>query len=209
MEGAAFLSARTGAPIVPVGIGGSDLAMPKGSSVPKPLRIQVVIGPAIAPPPRTVAGACPLGGARRDRGAGAAAAGRLRRGGERTVGIEALRWPGPVAPAASGRGSTPLVRALRDPGQEGPVVGESGSTARRRVRWSNSAARRKAARRSSSSLRTCMEGFSGSRLPAPSRVATVESHGYRCPRVETVECGCCHSSPRADRRGCRPPRART
>ena len=56
MEGAAFLSVRTGAPIVPVGIGGSDLAMPKGSSVPKPLRIQVVIGPAIAPPPRTGGG---------------------------------------------------------------------------------------------------------------------------------------------------------
>jgi 1-acyl-sn-glycerol-3-phosphate acyltransferase len=56
MEGAAFLSARTGAPIVPVGIGGSDLAMPKGSSVPKPLTIQVVIGPAIPPPPRTGGG---------------------------------------------------------------------------------------------------------------------------------------------------------
>ena len=31
MEGATFLSARTGAPIVPIGIGASDLAMPKGS----------------------------------------------------------------------------------------------------------------------------------------------------------------------------------
>ncbi len=56
MEGAAFLSARTGAPIVPVGIGGSDLAMPKGSRVPKPYTIQVVIGPAIPAPPRTGAG---------------------------------------------------------------------------------------------------------------------------------------------------------
>ena len=37
MEGATFLSARTGAPIVPIGIGGSDLAMPKGSAIPKPL----------------------------------------------------------------------------------------------------------------------------------------------------------------------------
>jgi 1-acyl-sn-glycerol-3-phosphate acyltransferase len=53
MEGAAFLSARTEAPIVPIGIGGSDLAMPKGSAVPKPRTIQVVIGPAIPPPPRT------------------------------------------------------------------------------------------------------------------------------------------------------------
>ena len=53
MEGAAFLSARTDAPIVPIGIGGSDLAMPKGSAIPKPMTIQVVIGPAIPPPPRT------------------------------------------------------------------------------------------------------------------------------------------------------------
>ena len=56
MEGAAFLSARTGAPIVPVGIGGSDLAMPKGSTIPKPRTIQVVIGPAIPAPPRTGGG---------------------------------------------------------------------------------------------------------------------------------------------------------
>ena len=56
MEGAAFLSARTGAPIVPIGIGGSDLAMPKGKVLPKPLTIQVVIGPAIPPPARTGGG---------------------------------------------------------------------------------------------------------------------------------------------------------
>jgi 1-acyl-sn-glycerol-3-phosphate acyltransferase len=56
MEGAAFLSARTGAPIVPIGIGGSDLAMPKGSVIPKPRTIQVVIGPPIPAPPRTGGG---------------------------------------------------------------------------------------------------------------------------------------------------------
>ena len=56
MEGAAFLSARTSAPIVPIGIGGSDLAMPKGQLVPKPRTIQVVIGPALSPPPRTGGG---------------------------------------------------------------------------------------------------------------------------------------------------------
>ena len=56
MEGAAFLSARTGAPIVPIGIGGSDLSMPKGSHVPKPYTVQVVIGPAVPPPPRTGGG---------------------------------------------------------------------------------------------------------------------------------------------------------
>jgi len=56
MEGAAFLSARTGAPIVPIGIGGSDLAMPKGSAIPKPYTIQIVIGPPIPAPPRTQGG---------------------------------------------------------------------------------------------------------------------------------------------------------
>jgi 1-acyl-sn-glycerol-3-phosphate acyltransferase len=56
MEGATFLSARSGAPIIPIGIGGSDLAMPKGSAVPKPYTIQVVIGPAISPPERTAGG---------------------------------------------------------------------------------------------------------------------------------------------------------
>ena len=56
MEGTAFLSARTGAPVVPIGIGGSDLAMPKGRAVPRPYTIQVVIGPAIPPPARTGGG---------------------------------------------------------------------------------------------------------------------------------------------------------
>jgi len=56
MEGAAFLSARTGAPIVPIGIGGSDLAMPKGRTVPKPYTIEVVIGAPLAPPIRTGGG---------------------------------------------------------------------------------------------------------------------------------------------------------
>jgi 1-acyl-sn-glycerol-3-phosphate acyltransferase len=56
MEGAAFLSARTGAPIVPIGIGGSDLSMPKGQAVPKPYTIAVVIGPALAAPGRTGGG---------------------------------------------------------------------------------------------------------------------------------------------------------
>jgi 1-acyl-sn-glycerol-3-phosphate acyltransferase len=56
MEGAAFLSARTGAPIVPIGIGGSDLSMPKGSAIPKPYTIHVVIGPPLSPPARTGGG---------------------------------------------------------------------------------------------------------------------------------------------------------
>ena len=55
-EGAAFLSARTGAPIVPIGIGNSDRAMPKGSRFPKPLTIQIVAGEPIAAPTRSSGG---------------------------------------------------------------------------------------------------------------------------------------------------------
>jgi 1-acyl-sn-glycerol-3-phosphate acyltransferase len=58
-EGAAFLAARTGATIVPVGIGGTDLAMPKGQRLPKPMRIPVVVGEPIAPPARSAAGRVP------------------------------------------------------------------------------------------------------------------------------------------------------
>lgn len=53
LEGAAFLAARTGAPIVPVGIGGSDLAMPKGKRIPKRLRIRVVVGEPLQAPERS------------------------------------------------------------------------------------------------------------------------------------------------------------
>ncbi len=56
LEGAAFLSARTGAPIVPIGIGNSDRAMPKGQKIPKPLTITVVVGEPIAPPERSGSG---------------------------------------------------------------------------------------------------------------------------------------------------------
>jgi 1-acyl-sn-glycerol-3-phosphate acyltransferase len=70
MEGATFLSARTGAPIVPIGIGGSDLSMPKGTKLPKRMTIDVVIGPALPPPART-------GGGRVSRSAVHAATGDL------------------------------------------------------------------------------------------------------------------------------------
>jgi 1-acyl-sn-glycerol-3-phosphate acyltransferase len=49
-EGASFLAARTGAPIVPVGIAGTDHAMPKGAHVPRPTKVHVVIGPAVPAP---------------------------------------------------------------------------------------------------------------------------------------------------------------
>jgi 1-acyl-sn-glycerol-3-phosphate acyltransferase len=49
-DGAMFVAARTGAKVVPVGIGGSDRAMPKGAKVPRPSKIRIVVGAPIDPP---------------------------------------------------------------------------------------------------------------------------------------------------------------
>ncbi len=51
-EGVAYLALRAGVPVVPVGIGGSERAMPRGSTMPKPRRIDLVIGQPILPPQR-------------------------------------------------------------------------------------------------------------------------------------------------------------
>jgi 1-acyl-sn-glycerol-3-phosphate acyltransferase len=55
-EGAAFVAIRGGVPILPVGIGGSAGAMPRGSKLLRPVKIRIVIGPAIYPPRRPGAG---------------------------------------------------------------------------------------------------------------------------------------------------------
>lgn len=47
-DGPAFVQSRTGAPIIPVGIGGSEAAMPKGARIIKPHKVAVVVGPALA-----------------------------------------------------------------------------------------------------------------------------------------------------------------
>jgi len=52
LDGVAFLAARSGAPMVPIGIGGSDRSMPKGSKVPRPIRIDLVVGEPVPPPAR-------------------------------------------------------------------------------------------------------------------------------------------------------------
>lgn len=43
-EGAAYIAAKTGAPIIPVGIGGSERAMPKGAKFIYPRKLHVVVG---------------------------------------------------------------------------------------------------------------------------------------------------------------------
>jgi 1-acyl-sn-glycerol-3-phosphate acyltransferase len=58
-EGVAFLAARTGATVVPVGIGGSASVMPKGNKVPRPRHIHLEVGETIAPPERSGSGRVP------------------------------------------------------------------------------------------------------------------------------------------------------
>lgn len=55
-EGPAYLSAKLQVPIVPVGIGGSEGAMPKGSKGIRPVKVSIVVGEPIPPPPRTDSG---------------------------------------------------------------------------------------------------------------------------------------------------------
>ena len=50
-EGAAYVASRTGVPIVPVGIGGSERALQKGQRLPRPVKVHIVAGPPILPPP--------------------------------------------------------------------------------------------------------------------------------------------------------------
>ena len=50
IDGAVWLSRRSGAPILPVGIGGSAEAMPKGANVPRPSKIVFLYGELIPAP---------------------------------------------------------------------------------------------------------------------------------------------------------------
>ncbi len=64
-DGVAYLSLRTGAPIVPIGIGGSERAMPRGARFPRPRRVNLVIGPPVpARIPTAGGGVSPPGGRR-------------------------------------------------------------------------------------------------------------------------------------------------
>ena len=49
-DGAMFIASRTGATVVPVGIAGSDRAMPVGAKVPHFAKVTIVVGRPLAPP---------------------------------------------------------------------------------------------------------------------------------------------------------------
>jgi 1-acyl-sn-glycerol-3-phosphate acyltransferase len=59
LEGTGFLSARCQSPVVPMGIGGSDAAMPKGAWLPRPKKVYLHLGAAIDPPARSERGRVP------------------------------------------------------------------------------------------------------------------------------------------------------
>lgn len=51
-HGVAFLAARLGVPIVPIGIGGSETILARGRKLPKLTRVVVIVGDPIRPPAR-------------------------------------------------------------------------------------------------------------------------------------------------------------
>lgn len=51
LEGAAYVASRAGVPLVPVGIGGSERALPKGSGLPRLVTIHVIVGEPLLPTP--------------------------------------------------------------------------------------------------------------------------------------------------------------
>ncbi len=62
-EGAAYLAVKTGVPVVPLGIGGSEAILPSGASIPRFERVTVIVGEPLVP----AAGASPAGSRGVDR----------------------------------------------------------------------------------------------------------------------------------------------
>ncbi len=63
-DGPAYVACRTGAPIVPIGMGNTEPAMPKGSKFIRPVKMTIVIGAPIQPPPLKESGRVSRGGVR-------------------------------------------------------------------------------------------------------------------------------------------------
>jgi len=58
-DGAAYVACRAQVPVVPVGIGGSERVMPKGTKFIYPRRVHIVVGPPLIPPAPTAGGRVP------------------------------------------------------------------------------------------------------------------------------------------------------
>ncbi len=58
-DGTAYLAAKAGVPIVPLGIGGSEAMMPKGAKLPRFSKLVLVVGDPIPAPPRSASGRMP------------------------------------------------------------------------------------------------------------------------------------------------------
>jgi 1-acyl-sn-glycerol-3-phosphate acyltransferase len=55
-DGPAYLACKLDIPVVPVGIGGSERVMPKGSKFIRPHKVVLVVGEPLSPPPAAVSG---------------------------------------------------------------------------------------------------------------------------------------------------------
>ena len=51
-DGTAYIATRTGVPIIPAAIGGSERVMGRGHYVPRPFKVHIRVGPPILPPPQ-------------------------------------------------------------------------------------------------------------------------------------------------------------
>ena len=63
-DGPAYVACRTGVPIVPIGMGNTEPAMPKGSKFIRPVKMTIVIGEPIQPPPLKESGRVSRAGVR-------------------------------------------------------------------------------------------------------------------------------------------------
>jgi len=58
-DGTAYVAAKADVPIIPMGIGGTEAMMPKGSKMLRPNKLVLIVGEAMPPPERTASGRMP------------------------------------------------------------------------------------------------------------------------------------------------------